>query len=41
VEAWAPLFAVSLGIPWGQMVDLSVPQMVDHVDHWADMKRGE
>jgi hypothetical protein len=32
------MFAVSLGIPRGQMVDLSVPEMVDHVDYWAELR---
>jgi hypothetical protein len=34
------MFAVSLGIPRGQMEDLSIPEMVDHVDYWAEMNRG-
>lgn len=34
-DAWAPMFAISLGIPRGQMMDMSVPEMVDHVDYWA------
>lgn len=40
VNAWMPMFAVSLRIPYGQMVELSVPQMVDHVDYWAETMRG-
>jgi hypothetical protein len=40
VETWAPMFAVSLGIPRTQMVELSVPQMVDHVDYWAETTKG-
>lgn len=36
-DAWAPMFAVDMGIPRGQMLDMSVPEMVDHVDHWAAM----
>jgi hypothetical protein len=40
VDAWAPVFAVSLGIPRGQMDDLSVPQMVDHLDYWHDTMKG-
>jgi hypothetical protein len=35
VDAWAPLFAISMGIPRSQMLDMSVPVMVDHVEHWA------
>ena len=35
------MFAVSLGIPRDRMVDLSVPEMVDHVDYWAEMKGGQ
>ncbi len=34
-DAWGPLFAISMGIPRGQMLDMSVPEMVDHVEYWA------
>jgi hypothetical protein len=40
VDAWAPMFAVALRIPRDRMEDLSVPEMVDHVDYWAEMNRG-
>lgn len=35
VDAWAPMFAISLGIPRRDMLDMSVPEMADHVDYWA------
>jgi hypothetical protein len=34
------MFAVSLGIPRGQMVRMSLPEMVDHVDYWHETTRG-
>jgi hypothetical protein len=40
VETWGPLFAVALRIPRDQMVELSIPEMVDHVDYWAEMNKG-
>lgn len=39
MDAWAPMFAVSLGVPRDQMVDLSIPQMVDHVDWWTELRK--
>jgi len=38
-DAWAPMFAVSMGIPRGQMLDMSVPEMVEHIDWWAETNR--
>jgi hypothetical protein len=32
------MFAVGLGISRAEMVDLSIPLMVDHVDWWTEMK---
>jgi hypothetical protein len=31
------MFALQLGIPREQMVAMSVPEMVSHVDYWAEM----
>jgi hypothetical protein len=38
LDAWAPLFAVNLGIPRPQMEDMSVPLLVDHLDHWNESR---
>lgn len=40
VDAWAPLFAINMSIPRDQMLDMSVPQMVDHVEYWAAVTEG-
>lgn len=40
VTAWAPMFAVTLGISRDQMIDLSVPEMVDHLEYWAKLTEG-
>jgi hypothetical protein len=32
------MFAVGMRIPREQMVAMSVPEMVDHVDYWMDLK---
>jgi hypothetical protein len=34
------MFALQLGIPRDQMESMSVPQMVSHVDYWAELTRG-
>lgn len=34
------MFAIQLGIGRDQMVDMSVPEMVDHVDYWFELNRG-
>lgn len=33
------MFAIQLGIGRDQMVDMSVPEMVDHVDYWFELNR--
>jgi len=38
VDTWAPMFAIGLGIPRSQMEELSVPEMVDHVDFWTELR---
>lgn len=38
MDQWAPMFAVLIGIGREQLLDLSVPAMVDHVDYWTDVK---
>lgn len=40
MDAWAPMFAIGMGIPRAQMLDMSVPEMVDHVD-WAMTTGGD
>jgi hypothetical protein len=40
VNTWAPIFAIQMGIPLRYLEDLSVPQMVDHLDHWHEIMRG-
>lgn len=37
MSAWAPLFAVSLGIRRRDMLEMSVPEMVEHVEYWASV----
>jgi hypothetical protein len=37
LDAWAPVFAVSLGIGREQMEDMSVPLLVDHLDYWHEI----
>lgn len=39
LNAWAPMFAVQLGVSRDRMEAMSVPEMVDHVDYWADLTR--
>lgn len=34
MDTWAPMFAISMGIPRAEMGMMSVPTMVDHVDYW-------
>jgi hypothetical protein len=34
------MFAIQLGIARGPMEDMSVPEMVDHVDYWLELNRG-
>lgn len=41
MDTWAPVFAVSLGIPRAQMAAMSVPEMVDHLDYWHENRRSE
>jgi hypothetical protein len=36
VDAWAPVFALRMGIPPDRLLDLSVPQMVDHVSYMIE-----
>jgi len=38
LDAWAPVFAVSLGIPRGQMEEMSIPLLVDHLDYWNESR---
>lgn len=40
MDAWAPMFVVTMGVNRGQLEDMSVPEMVDHVDYWHSMNRG-
>jgi hypothetical protein len=37
-DAWAPMFAIVLGIDRDHLLDMSVPEMVDHVDYWSEMR---
>jgi len=37
LDAWAPVFAVSLGIDRDQMEAMNIPQMVDHLDYWHEI----
>jgi hypothetical protein len=39
MDAWGPMFAVRMHIPPHRLADLSVLQMVDHVDY-LDAMRG-
>lgn len=39
LDAWAPMFAISLGIPRAQMEAMSVPELVDHLDYWNETHR--
>lgn len=39
LDAWAPLFAVDMGIPRAQMELMSVPELVDHAD-WYNERQG-
>jgi hypothetical protein len=34
------MFVVTMGVNRGQLEDMSVPEMVDHVDYWHSMNRG-
>jgi hypothetical protein len=34
------MFAVLMGLGREQLLDLTVPSMVDHVDYWTDVKGG-
>ena len=38
MDRLAPEFAVALGIPRDQLLDMSIPLMVDHVDYYNEMK---
>jgi len=40
VDGWAPMFAVLIGLGREQLLDLSVPLMVDHMDYWTEVKGG-
>ena len=37
-DAWAPMFALCLGIDREHMEAMSVPEMVDHLDYWAELR---
>jgi len=41
VDAWAPMFAVGMGIPRGQMVAMSLPEMTDHVEYWMRLREAQ
>lgn len=38
MDRWGPMFAVQLGIPWYHLTELSIPQMVDHIDYANEMR---
>lgn len=38
-DSWAPMFRLVLGIGRAEMLDMSVPEMVDHLDYWDEMTR--
>jgi hypothetical protein len=35
------MFAIQLGIPRHEVLDLSIPQMVDYLDHWSETVGGQ
>lgn len=39
MDYWAPMFVVTMGVGKEQLLDMSVPEMVDHVDYWTAMNR--
>lgn len=41
LDAWAPSFAVSLGISREQMEGLSIPGLVDHLDYFNETHGGQ
>jgi hypothetical protein len=41
MDAWAPMFAVGMGIPREQMVAMSVQDMAEHVEYWMTMREAQ
>jgi hypothetical protein len=40
LDAWAPMFRVTMGVSRQELLDMSVPDMIDHMDYWTEMNRG-
>lgn len=40
VRAWYPEFRVMLGVGREEMLDLSIPEMVDLIDYYREVQRG-
>jgi hypothetical protein len=39
IRMWAPVFTITMGISRSDMLDLSIPEMVDHLDYLAEVRR--
>lgn len=39
MDLWAPMFIVQLRISRDQMIDMSIPQLVDVADYWNETQR--
>lgn len=41
IRAWAPMFRISMGIPRAELEQMSVPEMLDHIEYLQEVNRGE
>lgn len=41
MDEWAPAFAVRFGVCRADLLDMSVPMMLDHLDYWSEMTEEE
>lgn len=40
MEHWRPMLRMGLGLPYAEVLEMSIPDLVDHVDWWLDNRPG-
>lgn len=41
IRMWSPVFTIEMGISRSDMLDLSIPEMVDHLDYFKEMRQAQ
>jgi hypothetical protein len=41
VREWTPMFRILMGVSRSDLLDMSVPEMVDHVDYYRETREAQ